>query len=149
MTVTSFMTEIRAYEVYEAFSDADYDVTLTLRRYAADTRDRNGVSDTGSFEIVVQSIRFHSTSESFKRLEYICKTLGVEWEITNSARSVNIVPRREEWLPAYTERRERYKRTRGFCAQCERDVTKQASSALCEECIAENVYRARFGDDAP
>lgn len=140
-----FLTEIRAYEVYEAFSDADFDVTLRLCRFSVDSRGRNSLVGEGHFYVEVEGVRFNSDSDSFKRLIYVCEHLGVGWEAIHDKRTVRIVPLREEWLLPYRELKEARKRESGFCAGCEKEIRKEANSALCDQCIADERYRVRFG----
>src|SRR4051794_18915978 len=140
-----FLTEIRAYEVYEAFADADFDVTLRLCRFSADSRGRNGMVGEGHFHVEVQGVRFESTSNSFKRLVHVCEHLGVGWEAQSGERTVRIVPSDEEWRPQYSALKHARKRVTGFCAACEKEVRKEADSALCDQCIADERYRVRFG----
>jgi hypothetical protein len=140
-----FLTEIRAYEIYEAFADADFDVLLKLRRFSVDSRGRNSLVGEGHFYVEVEGVHFNSDSSSFRRLVHVCEYLGVGWEAGHGERTVRIVPLREEWLPSHRALKEASKREKGFCAACEQEVRKQANSALCEQCIADERYRARFG----
>jgi hypothetical protein len=139
----SFQNEIAAYEVFEALKDADFDVTLTLRGYSADQRQSNGVVTTGSYKVVVD-IRPRSGSE-FTRFLRVCEALRMEWEVDPSGRSVTVEPQYKDWIEEYREIKARDGRTKGFCAECEKEVRKPATSAVCEDCKAKAVCEARFG----